>query len=400
MANQLYQTNPKMKKLLLACVAMLAFACSSDDDAKKQTEIVADPDPVPVVCNGDYEGNAVLTSQAEVDAFADNNYCGVNGDLIIGYTDDNGASDITSIEGLESIKTISGTVTISNNPELANFKGLNNVEQMLNLNVIKNNKLVNLTGLESLKAIGSSTSGGEVTVYSNPLFVNFQGFGPVTQLSELWLILNPQATDFKGLEHLETILRGINIYSSDALVSLEGLSGLKHTGSLNVEGAPLLGSLQGMANIKEIGAMYLNITALKNLKGLEKVTTMTSILVAGSPLLITLEGLQNVKSTRELSIGGNLKLTSIAHLSALTTITGNNGGTVIIVDNPLLQSLDGLQNIVTCDGDISIWGNGALVNFCALKDFLEIGNFSYKFEIFANIFNPTRDEIIAGNCSQ
>ena len=69
-----------------------------------------------------------------------------------------------------------------------------------------------------------------------------------------------------------------------------------------------------------------------------------------------------------------------------------------IEDNLSLESLKGLDNISLIGNHFEITGNSSLTEFCDLRSYLS--NTSFNPYIANNGFNPSKQDIINGNCSQ
>jgi len=353
-----------MKKLLLATLAMLAIACSSDNNDPENN-----PEPVEDCI---YVGNINLMSQADVDAFAAHHYCEIKGDLNIGSIDAV-ATNITNIGGLESLKSISGSLIIENNPQLINLHGLNSLVQI-------NNNLF---------------------IHQNSALTNLEGIGPVKKMMSLDISLNISLQNLKGLENVESV-SDFGVSDNDVLTSLEGVENLTLIdGSLGISGKSLT-SLEALHSLSEVENIYISTTSLINLKGLEGVSGVKELYIRFNNSLTTLEGLQGINTFTSLTIVQNPTLASISHLSGLTLhqpdeFTNNN---IRIDFNFMLPSLDGLQNITGFTGDIYLQKNIILKDFCAIRDIVTYGGNTISLYIAGNLYDPLKYQIIAGNCSQ
>lgn len=108
----------------------------------------------------------------------------------------------------------------------------------------------------------------------------------------------------------------------------------------------------------------------------------------------------------------------IDKLSSITTITGSltitnmfnwldipSGfenlttiGQLTISDNWGILDLNGLTNLSNCKGAITITNNNDLSSFCGIKSLLDNGAFKNTFTATGNFYNPTKQDIIDGNC--
>jgi len=138
-------------------------------------------------------------------------------------------------------------------------------------------------------------------------------------------------------------------------------------------------------------------TTFSNLNGLSSLTS-----IGGSLLITKTIGLQNLSDLRNLSTVGhdislsfNQGLTSIG-LENLSSV----GNYVFINYNENLIDLEGLTKLRSNGGkpDLSIWNNVKLKDFCAIKPLLN--DFTGIFSVTGNLYNPTRQNIVDGSCSQ
>lgn len=138
-------------------------------------------------------------------------------------------------------------------------------------------------------------------------------------------------------------------------------------------------------------------TTFTNLKGLSSLTSIGGTLTIAKTI-----GLQNFSDLRNLStIGGDIMLlynqglTSIG-LESLTSV----GNYFFINYNEDLIDLEGLTQLKSNGGktDLSIWNNSKLKDFCGIKPLLS--DFTGVFSVMSNLYNPTQQAIVEGNCSQ
>lgn len=163
--------------------------------------------------------------------------------------------------------------------------------------------------------------------------------------------------------------------------------------------------LLSQADVNAVTARYTKITGRLRIKG--DVTDLSvfgdlteigaNLEVDATTLLANLAGLSKLQKVgNNCWIRNNAMLTSIEGLSVLSTISTY----LYVRTNPLLTSLTGLENITSVQA-IYIDGspnNIALTDFCALRSvFTAVPKAAYT--VSGNAYNPTKDEIIAGNCS-
>lgn len=112
---------------------------------------------------------------------------------------------------------------------------------------------------------------------------------------------------------------------------------------------------------------------LTSLTGLYALTTIDGALsIAGNPLLTSLNGLQNL-----YSVGGlNLAYTYLTNLSSLDNLNSIVND-LSVWSNPQLINLAGLENIGSINGDIYISHNSSFNNLTGLNGLTSIGGFLY-----------------------
>lgn len=357
------QTNNPMKKLLLATLAMLAIACSSDDETKDLYE-----------CNNVYVGDVVLRSQAEVDAFAANDYCSVQGNMVIGSKNDDELSDIVSLVRLMSLKGVKGNLDIANNPQLESLEGLNNMVEVFQFNISNNAVLKNLQGLKSLVHLGA------FTLEKLPLLTSLEGLENVKKIEVLSIAYNEKLISLQGFKNL-TYSYLTQIHDNDALLTLKGAEQLKEVAYLQV---------------------YRN-RSIADFEGIEGVSKIMEVVISENDGLLSLEGLHNLHSIELLTITDNKLLQSIKGLRGLTQFEFiSSGNQLTINENESLESLEGLENVNRFKGYLEIYDNEKLKDFCAIKQMFvpDSNNFDVSATIFSNPYSPTWEDFQAGNCSQ
>ena len=298
--------------------------------------------------------------------------------LYIGkYGSNNTFRYLTTFQGLNGIKTLKTLQLYGNFPSLRSFEGLENVTTIgINLNGTFD-ALTSFKGLKNVKTAGFSLGG------TFPVLASFEGLENLTAINNGFVLHGTfdELTDFRGLENLERIGSFSLDYGIKAksLKNFSGLGKVEYIGNFSINehaSLPALQSFEGFDSLKEIGKNLDLDSPCPSLSGLNHLTT----------------------------VGGNVKindglLTSLQGLNSLKTV----GGTVTIEDCYQLLSIDGLSGLQTFPNAL----NGAKVlkinycpklkNFCALSDdFLRY----YDLEVTDCGYNPTRADLLNGNCSQ
>lgn len=138
-------------------------------------------------------------------------------------------------------------------------------------------------------------------------------------------------------------------------------------------------------------------TTFSNLNGLSKLTS-----IGGSLTISKTIGLQNLSDLRNLSmVGGDIMLLYNQGLTSIGLESLSSVGKYFFINyNENLIDLDGLTKLKSNGGkpDLSIWNNTKLNNFCGIKPLLS--DFAGVFSVLNNLYNPSQQDIVDGNCSQ
>lgn len=302
-----------------------------------------------------YEG-IVLTSQAEIDAFASNNLTceKIIGDVLIQEAN---PGNITNLSGLSQLTSIAGTLTIRNNQLLENLSGLNQLTFVSVGILIENNtSLTTLQGLNQLVEVGN----------------------------ELIISNNPALNDITALTKLRTIDGTLQILNNDALPSLTGLDFIEYqfidslvlVGSVNLSVcdvfticnyiqtggiATISGNAVGCMDIAEVSAAC-NDQCL--LDGIE-FNTQSDI----DNFLVNHTGCTMIAGDVSISDGGSGDITNLDGLNSLTKIYGD----LTIIDNDNLTTLAPLENLNYVRHELDISGNEKLLDLEGVENMKEIG---------------------------
>ena len=395
---------------------------------------------------------------------AESSFKGLNGLKSIGGDFEvNANSSLESFEGLESLETIGGNFKIIDNKSslnaLSSFKGLSSLKSIggdfeVNANSSLNS-LSSFGGLESLETIGGNFRVIAESDHSLRFLSSFKGLSGLKSIGgdfevNAKLFCFEYLASFEGLENLETIGGNFKVIAESSLKSLssfKGLSSLKSIGedfevntnsSLNA-----LESFEGLESLETIGGNFKiidnksSLNALSSFKGLSslksiggdfEVSTDHSSSPHPSHSLNALESFEGLESLE--TIGGNFRviaesfsysysfnvLSSFKGLSSLKSIGGdfevkarvlesfeglenltNIGDKLTIKGCSSLNNIDALKNIESLN-DISITTCSKLYDFCVLKNVVQ--NMSGTFYVNDNGYNPTKYQLLNGECSQ
>mmetsp|Transcript_126922 Transcript_126922/g.329294 ORF Transcript_126922/g.329294 Transcript_126922/m.329294 type:complete len:996 (-) Transcript_126922:146-3133(-) len=254
------------------------------------------------------------------------------------------------------------------------------------LEVSHTTRLVSLHGLEGIKSLGNGSSDGtSIWVEDNDALKSLVGLIGVQAASgSLYLKSNNKLSSLRDLQGIKSLGRdsdgtSIWIEGNDALTSLDGLKGLRGPlrGALRVRANAKLMSLKGLRGITSLGrdtegySIYIHRNgALQSLNGLEGLqgNLSGSLNIMHNPKLTSIDSLKGITSlgldecSTSISIDDNVGLESIKGLAGLK---GDLPGGLEIKRNSRLESLHGLEGIKSLGWDtmcrsMTISGNAAL----------------------------------------
>lgn len=299
-----------------------------------------------------------------------------------------GAS-VKTLAGLDNVTSIDGPLYIYNCYNLENFDVLENLTSIGgSLTIDYNNKLNNLNGLRNVEEVG-----GQILIWNNNYMTTFGGFQKLRvvegdlkiQQNRNMVAIELAVEEVKGSIDMQqnSSLREITftnlnsvrdgIYLSGHEMTYSGFSALTLVnGDLVIAGESAQAN-QGFINLQKV-AGDLTVTSASG----------------------DLDDLANLEF-----VDGNFKIersdiTSVNGLASLKNI----GGNVTIEHNPHLLNLDGLGAVNEIRDGVKIHSNKILKDFCGLTNVFQNGETDVKLSTFANAFNPTKDQILAGDCSR
>ncbi|GAA6371451.1 BACON domain-containing protein [Odoribacter splanchnicus] len=355
-------------------------------------------------------------------------------------------NSLASFEGLESLETIGGSFKViaessysSPLNSLSSFKGLSGLKSIggdfeVNAKSFYSssslNSLASFEGLESLEEIGGNfkviaESFGSSSSSSLNSLSSFKGLSGLKSIGGDFEVnaesssLNSLAS-FEGLESLEEIGGNFKVIAESSLRSLssfKGLSGLKSIGGdfeVNAEFSSSLNSLasfEGLENLQTIGGSFscnrrISIKALSQLNSIGKNLEINLLFDEGLENLVRIGGDFKPRSSSSFkklnklsSIGGNFYVYTFSGTSfeGLESLTNIGGGKLTINYCSSLNNIDALKNIESLN-DISITTCPKLYDFCVLQNVVQ--NMSGTFYLNNNGYNPTKYQLLNGECSQ
>ncbi len=325
------------------------------------------------------QGNVILTSQAEVDNFAQlySNCSIITGDLKI----QEGVNEvISSLEPLEFLLEIAGDLDVDGTGTLPNLIGLHNITEIGGSFEITNN--ANLTSIMSddeMEIEDGCFIGGTLEITNNPNLTSLVGGAgdlPIFMPNDVRIIDNPSLTSLQGLHEVEEIGGDLIIDNNDALVDLSDLESLQSIGgSFEITNNANLTSIMSddereVEDGCQIGgtleiANNPNLTSLMGGGDTMGIFMPNDVRIINNPSLVSLAGLHDVETIGgDLIIDNNDALVDLSDLESLQSIGGNleilNNASIssIIVDNLGPSFLNGTLSIV----------NNPQLSVCAIED--------------------------------
>lgn len=302
-----------------------------------------------IVCQGPIR----LSTQEEVNAFGAQNCTIVEGSLVIGPGNNQPNDSIIDLSPLEGLTTVTGWFGIEGNLTLESIAPLHTLIEIEGggPQIMGNPSLQNLNGLEGLTETN----------------------GPVT----FSILDNDALTNLQGLNNIVSINATFSVGGNESITSLDGLDSLENLGQISIGNNAQLRNIEALKNVTEI--------------------FRSSISINFCPMLESIKGLRNVRSIQDnLELSYLEKLESLEGLESLTHV----GSRIYLFGNENLENLDGLLNVAVdplFDG-LYVQSNTVLDDFCGVSSIVKNIS-SNDFIVNGNAYNPTKQDIIDGNCS-
>lgn len=285
-------------------------------------------------------GEIRINSQAEIDQFIQNyqDCTDLHGVLMIR------GNDITNLNSLDNIASLTGLhigYFGEGCPNLIDLTGLENLKSLGSLSLGDNQNLTSLNGLDNLESLGA------LTVYRNPSLENISALNNATiSNAPISFTDNGSLTSLTGLEGLDTAYC-ICISGNSSLQSLSGLIGLVVMKAqacwgpgLVIQDNDALTDLSGLDNLKATGCC--------DIKG--------AINILDNDALVSLNGIQNImpSTIKSLEIINNPQL-STCHVQSTCDYLATSAWEVIIGDNgPGCDTEEEvLENCISGTGEIA-----------------------------------------------
>ncbi len=359
-----------------------------------------------------------------------------NGNLQI-YTNAN----LTSIGGFSNLGSITGTLEVHDNAKLATLDATNGFEKLTDVGntvqiynnpaltsiggftLFKNANLdisIHDNGLTSISGFGALTDTvSNLSIMNNPTLGTISGFTKIAHVNgSLTIRDNDALTDISGIHTLVMVGTDLQVVSNPLLANITGLRSGTFTslgGFYNISGNPTLSSCEvsalktalsvlsnndqsccnagcsmacsasmcpsgsGGGTAGQSGTFQGNVTVLNNadLAWLKNVVNVMGSVKITSTGLSSINGITNLQTvTGDLSITSNASLTNINGLAGLQTVNGN----MDVTSNAALTNVNGLatsgfSGLTTVTGFLQFYNNAQLANLGGLTKLTSVGNY-------------------------
>lgn len=276
---------------------------------------------------------------------------------IEGFVQINGY-DITNLIGLNVLTAIGGSLNIHNNPNLTSLIGLNNITSIgTGLFVSNNNILINLSGLNSVNDIG-----GELVIDDNDSLITLSGLdninsGSIGYLSIFDNIMLSSCHVQSICNYLANPTGSVNIYNN--AVGCNNPPEVANSCTINLPCLPY-GNYYFYCQ-DDIDNFQINYPNCTQIEG--------DVSIKGNSIT-NLNGLINIKSiSGNLTIYNNDSLINLSGLDSLSSI----GQTLFIYYNPILTNLVGINGLISIGDQFHLFSNYALTSLTGVNALTSVG---------------------------
>ena len=314
---------------------------------KDKNSTLSDTVQVTQAAKGIYIGDIIFETEQDLIDFQTAGYTKVRGNVIVS------GGEITTLQKLDNLLTeINGSLRLECST-LTTLDGLYGLKTITDSLIIKDGDMTSFEGLRNLGTIGGN-------------------FKVIAESSYSYYYSLNSLSSFKGLSGLKSIGGDfeVNAKSSSSYSSSSSLKSLA-----SFEGLESLETIGG--NFKVIAGSYSSLESLSSFKGLS--------------------GLKSIGGDFEVNAKSYSSLKSLASFEGLESLTNIGGGKLTINYCSSLNNIDALKNIESLN-DISITTCPKLYDFCVLQNVVQ--NMSGTFYLNNNGYNPTKYQLLNGECSQ
>ncbi|TXD49494.1 hypothetical protein ES043_17365 [Polaribacter sp. IC063] len=322
----------------------------------------------------------------------------------------------SDIEKYKTIKEITGQLNINGGlNDIENFNALSNLEKVGNsLIITKCDLIININEFSNLQSVG-----GLFLIRDMNSLTKIE-FDSLNEVKRFGIMGNPELKNLIFKKKIRVLEDGsINIRQNPKLNRIPNFIVTNNLIDLYLRDNSLLGDINNIENLTNLGLLSIsenNITSL-SLPNLKKVNNLS---IEGEKIAsLNLPSLETIERDYDNQDGGNtgslnsaIKIinTSLINLNSFTNLKNINALnrltsslTIDIYNNKLLENLEGLENFTFGSANnykLKIINNEKLSNLCALKKEITARKDHLSLTIYSNKFNPDKQDIIDGNCSE
>lgn len=303
-------------------------------------------------------------------------------------------SSITSLSGLQNLSNVS-RLSISSNAALTDISALQNLQYFdLSLTFRQNDALTAITDIENV--VGGANA--NISIADNANLTSVVSFNSLTSLRRITIDSNPLLAELPDFG-TPTILE-LNVLNNDLLTNLVGLNDLNVQNSIVLNDNLMLSDISAFNTVDFSGVNTFEVQNNASLSSCDE-TAICDFLAGGNTIAFSTNAV-GCNSQFEVEFQctgvptGDVALSSQAEVDTffticsdctdlpgsltisgadITDLTPLNGissinGALVILNNPLLTNLDGLETLTTIPigaGDLAIVDNPLLANIQGLN---------------------------------
>ena len=345
-----------------------------------------------------FQGDLVISTQAEIDNFGANDYSKINGNLTI-----NAFSENLNLENLTGLSEITGDLIIQSSISFTtNLNGLNCLKEVGGILVVA--RVGDLGPLSSLERVGLSlildqcnTSsfqafdnleyiGSGLSFINSSSTTNLSGFSNVTFLGNAVTISNNQSlSNINILENVNSDLNGtITIINNANSLNINGFNNITYANQLYIGNDNSNGTInvEGFSSLLEANELF--ITGSNNFEGLNsinKINIKLEVIPSTGAEQRTIQGLSNVTSIgleSDPNAFTTLRIRGVENFNALDQVQSIKGNVLIgQIGNAL-----SFDNLTSIEGNLEITFSG----FSSMAGFPSLSSVSGHFLLLHNDF--------------
>lgn len=300
-------------------------------------------------------------------------------DLNIGESVVGATNSLINLKGLDSLKVIGRNLIIQRNSSLLSLEGLENLTEVKGfISIFFNSEITSLRGIKSLEAANGITIESNAKLQTIEHLIGLKNINPSNSYASINIIRNDVLVNLRGLDSIKKVKGVVNISRNNKLQDLYGLQNLnKIDGRLGISRNPNLKNLKGLEELTEVNGDFGlgRNSKMVNLEGIPKLKIIAGEFLVNSTYLENFYGL-NIESVNKIKININYNLKNLIGLEKITKVPGD----VLIQSNHELINLNGFNNIKSVGGELIIGFNNKLeeINLGALEDVGIVANQNFN----------------------